>query len=63
MISYIIDFSIVAVLVIGITAIMGVVTNGLGISVFGGKTKSEFVDKSDRMQSGWKKVGGTGIKK
>ncbi|WP_174730913.1 hypothetical protein [Mesobacillus harenae] len=56
--GYILDLTLVALLVIGITAIMGVFLNGLGEKVFGGKRKSEFVDQSDRMQTGWKAVGG-----
>ncbi|CAM3663654.1 hypothetical protein [Mesobacillus zeae] len=56
--GYITDLTIVALLVIGITAVMGVVTNGIGEKLFGGKRKSEFVDQSARMQTGWKTVGG-----
>lgn len=58
MIGYITDLTIVALLIIGITAFMGVISNGLGEKVFGGKRKSEFVDKSASIQTGWKTVGG-----
>lgn len=58
MAGYIMDLTIVAVLIIAITALMGVILNGIGTKVFGGKNKSEFVDKSERMQTGWKSVGG-----
>ncbi|MFC4320642.1 hypothetical protein [Litchfieldia salsa] len=58
MFNYIMDFTIVAILVIGITAVMGIITNGIGIKFFGGSTKSEFVDQSNKMQTGWKNVGG-----
>ncbi|MDE3838226.1 hypothetical protein C0966_02345 [Bacillus methanolicus] len=58
MVKYLTDFTIVALLVIGITAIMGVLTNGIGKKIFGGKRKSEFVDQSLKMQTGWKTVGG-----
>lgn len=58
MAAYIMDFSIVALLVIGITALMGPITNGFGERVFGGKRRSEFVDQSARFQTGWKQVGG-----
>ncbi len=58
MVAYIIDFTIVAVLVIGITAVMGVVTNGIGIKLFSKKQKSQFVDQSNKVQVGWKQVGG-----
>ncbi|PLR97608.1 hypothetical protein [Bacillus sp. T33-2] len=56
--GYILDLTIVAVLVVGITAVMGVLTNGIGEKFFGGKRKSEFVDQSERVQTGWKAVGG-----
>lgn len=56
--GYILDFTLVAVLVVGITATVGVVTNGVGIKFFGGKNKSEFVDQSNSIQTGWKKIGG-----
>ncbi|MCM3616858.1 hypothetical protein M3936_04595 [Sutcliffiella horikoshii] len=58
MIGYFIDFTIVAIFVIGITAVMGVLTNGIGEKVFGRKKGSESFDKSANMQAGWKSVGG-----
>jgi hypothetical protein len=58
MVAYIIDFTIVGILVIGITAVMGVVTNGIGIKLFSKKQKSQFVDQSNKVQIGWKQVGG-----
>lgn len=58
MVGYITDLTIVALLVIGITALLGVFTNGIGEKFFGGKRKTEFVDQSARMQTGWKNVGG-----
>lgn len=54
--SYIIDFLLIALLIIGITATNGVVTNGIGTKIFGRK-KAEFVDQSSEIQSGWKKIG------
>ncbi|QFT88380.1 hypothetical protein FIU87_06970 [Bacillus sp. THAF10] len=57
-IEYFIDFTIVAVLVIGITAVMGVLTNGIGEGLFGKKKGSESFDKSMSVQAGWKNVGG-----
>jgi hypothetical protein len=56
--SYITDLTIVALLIIGITAVLGVVTNGIGLKLFGGKQKAEFVDQSAKFQTGWKQVGG-----
>lgn len=58
LIEYFIDFTIVAILVIGITAIMGVLTNGIGEKLFGGKNGTESFDKSASVQAGWKSVGG-----
>ncbi|MDZ5470352.1 hypothetical protein SM124_01190 [Bacillus sp. 31A1R] len=58
MVGYITDLTIVAILVIGITALIGVITNGIGERLFGGKRKTEFVDQSARFQTGWKSVGG-----
>lgn len=58
MVGYIADLTIVAILIIGITALMGVLTNGFGEKVFGGKKRSEFVDQSARFQTRWKSVGG-----
>ncbi|NRD78436.1 hypothetical protein HPT25_13770 [Bacillus sp. BRMEA1] len=58
MVAYIMDLVVVAVLIVGITAIMGVLTNSLGEKVFGGKRRSEFVDQSAKFQTGWKAVGG-----
>lgn len=57
--GYILDLTIIALLVIGITAVMGVVTNGIGVKFFGGNKKNLFVDKSERIQTGWKSVGGS----
>jgi hypothetical protein len=59
MFEYITDLTIVALLIIGLTAFMGAIFNGIGEKVFGGKTKSEFVDKSASVQTGWKYVGGS----
>ncbi|MCM3707116.1 MULTISPECIES: hypothetical protein [Cytobacillus] len=58
MVGYITDLMIVALLIIGFTALLGVLTNGIGEKIFGGKNKSEFVDQSARVQTGWKNVGG-----
>ena len=55
---YIMDLTIVALLIVGITALMGVITNSFGEKVFGGKKRSEFVDQSASYQTRWKSVGG-----
>ena len=54
MAGFFIDFIIVAVLIIGITATNGVILNGIGTKIFGGKKVLQFVHQSDRMQTGWK---------
>lgn len=56
--AYFLDLAIVALLVIGITATVGVLTNGIGTFLFGGRKKSEFVDQSHKVQTNWKSVGG-----
>ncbi|MDR7000798.1 hypothetical protein J2Y67_003268 [Neobacillus niacini] len=56
--GYIADLTIVAVLVVGITALMGVITNGVGERVFGGKKRTEFTDRVSSYQTNWKQVGG-----
>ncbi|WP_028402583.1 hypothetical protein [Ectobacillus panaciterrae] len=61
--AYFLDLAIVAILVIGITATVGVITNGIGEKIFGGKRKSEFIDQSAKTQTGWNAVGGKGIYK
>lgn len=58
MVPYFIDFFIVLGLIIAITALNGVITNGIGNKVFGRKNKSQFVNQSSRVQTGWKEIGG-----
>jgi len=58
MAQYFIDLTLVALLVIGITAIMGVFANGIGEKFFGGSARSENVNQSAKTQSGWKLIGG-----
>ncbi|PET60778.1 hypothetical protein CN514_14100 [Bacillus sp. AFS001701] len=60
MAAYITDLLIVALLVIGITALNGVFTNAIGEKIFGRGKKSQFVDMSDRMSANFKQVGGQG---
>ncbi|MDX8364431.1 hypothetical protein [Cytobacillus sp. IB215665] len=58
MIDYFTDFAIVAVLIIGITAMMGVMLNGIGEKFFGGRKKAESFNQSANTQVGWRSVGG-----
>lgn len=56
--KFLLDFGIVSMLVIGITAFLGVITNGIGEKLFGGRNRSEFVDQTAKTQIGWRQVGG-----
>ncbi|WP_066368566.1 hypothetical protein [Neobacillus fumarioli] len=56
--TYIADLGVVAVLIIGITAVMGVLVNSLGEKVFGGKHRNKYVHQNAKFQAGWKAVGG-----
>lgn len=58
MAGFFLDFIIAAVLIIAITATNGVILNGIGTKLFGGKRVLEFVHQSNRMQTDWKNVGG-----
>ncbi|MFD1778209.1 MULTISPECIES: hypothetical protein [Fredinandcohnia] len=58
MASYIMDLGLIAILVIGITALMGVIANGVGEKVFGGKSGSDIVTRDLNVKAGWKNVGG-----
>ncbi|WP_223700682.1 hypothetical protein [Sutcliffiella deserti] len=58
MVEYFVDFTLVSILIIGITAVMGVLANGIGEKLFAGKKRSESFDKSASVQTGWKSVGG-----
>lgn len=58
MTDYIIDLALLAVLIIGITATVGVVTNGIGEKVFGGKGGSDILNRDLQVKAGWKQIGG-----
>lgn len=58
MVGYIVDLAIVAILIIGITAFMGVIPNAIGTTFFGGKKRYEYVERTKMTQTGWKLVGG-----
>lgn len=57
--GYIMDLTIIALLIVGITATVGVITNGIGTRFFSGNKRNEFVNQSTRLQNGWKNVGGS----
>ncbi|WP_409294734.1 hypothetical protein V1498_16350 [Peribacillus sp. SCS-26] len=58
MAAYLMDLILVSILVIGITAFIAVISNGIGEKLFSGNKKNEFTDKSASIQAGWKPVGG-----
>lgn len=58
MIGYMLDFTLVALLVVGITAFMGVMTNGLGEKFFAGKGSKDSYNRHTAVQKGWKSLGG-----
>lgn len=58
MVEYLIDLSIVAALVIGFTALNGVIGNTIGEKIFAGRNKNIFKDATTQTQIGWKAVGG-----
>ncbi|WP_338472167.1 hypothetical protein R4Z10_05315 [Niallia sp. XMNu-256] len=58
MVAYLIDFLIVVGLIIGLTALNGVITNGIGNKVFGRRKRGQFVNKSASIQTNWKEIGG-----
>jgi len=57
-IGYIVDFTVVAGLIIGITAFNGVLLNSIGETFFGGRRRTEIADHSTDIQAGWNQVGG-----
>ncbi|HWO77507.1 MAG TPA: hypothetical protein VNM69_16705 [Bacillus sp. (in: firmicutes)] len=56
--KFLIDFAFVSVLIIGLTAFLGIISNGFGELVFGGKNKNKYIDQTAKTQKGWRKVGG-----
>ena len=58
MAEYIFDFSLVAFLIIGLTALMGPLTNGIGNILFGRSKRNEYVIQTNRTTAGFNKVGG-----
>lgn len=58
MTEYIIDFLMVAILIVTITALNGVITNFIGERIFGGTQRTQFKDATARTQVNWKPVGG-----
>nr|WP_027408921.1 hypothetical protein [Anoxybacillus tepidamans] len=59
--QYFIDLVVVGILIIGITALMGVFANSIGEYIFGGSKRSEHVRQTMKTQTGWNFVGGRKI--
>ncbi|WP_039957656.1 hypothetical protein [Schinkia azotoformans] len=57
-VGYIIDFVIVAGLIVGITALNGHISHFIGYRFFGGSRKNLHSDQTHKTQAGWKLVGG-----
>ena len=58
MIDFIVDLSLLAFLIIVITALMGVVSVNIGTKLFGRGQVDRYTSKSASTQAGWRKVGG-----
>ncbi|HHY72462.1 MAG TPA: hypothetical protein GX497_04395 [Bacillus bacterium] len=58
MVGYIIDYAIIAGLIIGITALNGVITHNIGYRFFGRGNRDLHADQTNKTQAGWKLVGG-----
>lgn len=58
MANFIFDFLLVGFLIIASTALLGVITNGIGTHIFGRFHRFDYVDQSDRSTKNFKLVGG-----
>ncbi|SEU03083.1 hypothetical protein SAMN05421676_11525 [Salinibacillus kushneri] len=56
--SFLLELSLLGILIIGLTAFSAVIVQFLGEKIFGRKTKSLYSSKSRSIQSNWKQVGG-----
>ncbi len=52
------DLGLVTILVVGLTALMGSFSAGIGEGIFGGSNRSEHLDQSNKSSKGWNQVGG-----
>jgi len=59
MLELLVDFGLLAILIVGITALNGVILNVIGMKLFGRGKAHHFTDKNAEIVSGWNKVGGT----
>ncbi|ARA97489.1 MULTISPECIES: hypothetical protein [Geobacillus] len=58
MADYFVDFVIASALIVGITALMGSMSNTIGERLFGRNKREKHVEASRRIQQGWNFVGG-----
>ncbi|MGL4521910.1 MAG: hypothetical protein ACRCWQ_05130 [Bacilli bacterium] len=58
--NFFIDLSILASLIIAITAFNGVILNTIGERIIGRKNRTKFVDQTNATMTGWSSVGGKG---
>ncbi|RZT23186.1 MULTISPECIES: hypothetical protein [Fictibacillus] len=56
MLSFFTDLTLLALCVVGITALMGTISQVIAVKLFGGKKVSHFVDKSKSFQQNWNPV-------
>ncbi|HET7629725.1 MAG TPA: hypothetical protein VFK44_15230 [Bacillales bacterium] len=54
--SFIVDFVVMAAAIIGLTAMLGVLSAGIGLRLFGRKRGNHFSDQTARSQEGWRKM-------
>ncbi|WP_078555174.1 hypothetical protein [Bacillus alkalicellulosilyticus] len=58
MTAFIVDFLLLAAIVIGLTALNGILTNVFGMKILGRGQVDRYTTKSAATQTGWRKVGG-----
>lgn len=54
--SFVIDLIVFAILVIGLTALLGVISASIGERIFGRKKGNDFYDQNMNSQKGWRKM-------
>ena len=58
MVDYIVDFALVFLLIVALTATIGVITNTIGTKFFSRGQKDEFTSQNNKTLSNFKPVGG-----
>lgn len=59
MFELLVDFGLLAVLIVGITALNGIILNVIGIKIFSRGKAHKFTGQNSEVINGWNKVGGT----